>query len=170
MRVTQLLKRRFSAFAEAGHSCPVELYRRSARLTAAGGQECPHSVFAAFCIAPEQRRAASKGLTQTPRSFFSAFKPGRQGSSVVEQRTHKPFVGSSNLPLGTSLRRSEATAKAVTPEFLPPGRFTLLIQLDIRLEGEPAFDEIAHPIEGLGASTTSPGGARSRRNLCYWTV
>ena len=36
-------------------------------------------------------------------SFDNPF--GSQGSSVVEQRTHKPLVGSSNLPLGTILHQ-----------------------------------------------------------------
>src|SRR5215472_1783335 len=34
---------------------------------------------------------------------IESFLPSRQGSSVVEQGTHKPLVGSSNLPPGTLL-------------------------------------------------------------------
>ncbi len=38
----------------------------------------------------------------TPRrEFFSVIENERQGSSGVEQRTHKPFVGSSILPPAT---------------------------------------------------------------------
>lgn len=40
-------------------------------------------------------------------TFVGRFLPSstlRQSSSVVEQRTHKPLVGSSNLPFGTILR------------------------------------------------------------------
>ena len=36
--------------------------------------------------------------------FSASFQIGRQSSSVVEQRTHKPLVGSSNLPFGTILK------------------------------------------------------------------
>jgi hypothetical protein len=36
----------------------------------------------------------------TPYAMGFNFFPSRQGSSVVEQGTHKPLVGSSNLPPG----------------------------------------------------------------------
>jgi hypothetical protein len=37
-------------------------------------------------------------------SPFKKHSTLRQSSSVVEQRTHKPLVGSSNLPFGTIYR------------------------------------------------------------------
>jgi hypothetical protein len=42
--------------------------------------------------------------------FSASFQIGRQSSSAVEQRTHKPLVGSSNLPFGTILKKSTSRA------------------------------------------------------------
>ena len=48
-----------------------------------------------------------KGERNLPIRYASDRKSTTcQGSSVVEQRTHKPFVGSSNLPLGTNQEES----------------------------------------------------------------
>src|SRR5436190_6568333 len=43
------------------------------------------------------------------------FSPFGQGSSVVEQGTHKPLVGSSNLPPGTSPTSSALRYMALNP-------------------------------------------------------
>ena len=47
-----MLKWHFAAFVEAEHFCPAVLDRRSVRLAAAGGQECPRSVYFALLIEP----------------------------------------------------------------------------------------------------------------------
>ena len=49
----------------------------------------------------ENQSTSRAALTLRVRSF--SFFPSRQGSSVVEQGTHKPLVGSSTLPPGTPL-------------------------------------------------------------------
>ena len=46
----------------------------------------------------ENQPTSRAALTLCARSF--SFIPSRQGSSVVEQGTHKPLVGSSTLPPG----------------------------------------------------------------------
>jgi hypothetical protein len=46
----------------------------------------------------ENQATSPTALTLRARSF--SFLPSRQGSSVVEQGTHKPLVGSSTLPPG----------------------------------------------------------------------
>jgi hypothetical protein len=50
----------------------------------------------------ENQPTSRAALTLRMRSF--SFFPSRQGSSVVEQGTHKPLVGSSNLPPGIFIR------------------------------------------------------------------
>jgi hypothetical protein len=56
-----------------------------------------------------------------------------QGSSVVEQGTHKPLVGSSTLPPGTYLERSQRL-----PDFVglsvSPGRSPIVLVLVVVLD------------------------------------
>ena len=50
----------------------------------------------------EEDRSCGRALTQRFRRLTFVAAKIRQGSSVVEQGTHKPLVGSSNLPPGNS--------------------------------------------------------------------
>ena len=53
---------------------------------------------------------------------------GCQGSSVVEQETHKLLVGSSNLPLGTSLRCERSEKRRLSRRIPQSGRSRTSIQ------------------------------------------
>lgn len=70
-------------------------------LTAAGADFCPDLAGRLFCGV--EARGRVRGVAKRRRLANLATRKERQGSSAVEQGTHKPLVGSSILPSGKSL-------------------------------------------------------------------